>query len=70
MLRLLAVRPFIGAVILGIPVLLLIAVGLITIMALKFLVIFVLPAVIVFWLLKRIFRGRSRPAPAESAASA
>ena len=66
MLRLLAVRPFIGTVILGFPVLLLILAGLAAIFALKFLVIFVLPVVIVVWLVKRLKRYRPMPAPAPS----
>lgn len=70
MLRLLAVRPILGAVILGFPVLLLIVVGLVAIFALKFLVIFVLPVVIIVWLLKRITRYRPEPAPAPSEPSA
>ena len=70
MLRLLAVRPILGTVILGFPVLLLIVVGLVAIVALKFLVIFVLPVVIIVWLLKRITRYRPAPAPAPSEPSA
>ena len=70
MLRLFAVRPFLGTVILGIPVLLLIAVGLLTIMIVKFLVIFVLPAVLVIWLFRRIVRGRPRPDAADGPATA
>ena len=64
MLRLFAVRPILGAVILGFPVLLLVIVGLVAIFALKFLVIFVLPVVIVVWLIKRLTRYRHAPAPA------
>ncbi len=70
MLRLLAVRPVLGTVILGIPVLLLIAVGLVTIMALKFVVLFVLPVMVAVWLFRRIVRGRSRPAATEGTTSA
>lgn len=70
MLRLFAVRPFLGTVILGIPVLLLIAVGLMTILMVKFFVVFVLPVMLVIWLFKRIFRGRLRPAPADGPATA
>jgi hypothetical protein len=56
LLRLFALRPFLTMAILGIPVLVLIAVGLLTIMALKFVVFVVLPVVAVIWLVRRVFR--------------
>lgn len=54
LLRLFAVRPLLGMAILGIPVVILIAVGLITIVALKFLVLVVLPIVLIVWVARRI----------------
>ncbi|HEU4990781.1 MAG: hypothetical protein KGL93_06345 [Gemmatimonadota bacterium] len=56
LLRLFALRPFLTMAILGIPVLVLIAVGLVTIFALKFLVFIVLPVALVIWLLRRLWR--------------
>lgn len=53
--RLFAVRPFLTMAILGIPVIILIAVGLFTIMALKFLVFIVLPIVLIVWVLRKLF---------------
>jgi hypothetical protein len=59
--RLFQLRPFFTMVILGIPVIILVMVGLFTIFALKFLVFFVLPVVAVVWLFRKLFR---RPGPA------
>jgi len=56
LLRLFALRPFLTMAILGIPVLVLIAVGLLTIIVLKFVVFVVLPVVAVIWLVRRVFR--------------
>jgi hypothetical protein len=39
----------------GIPIIILVAVGLITIMALKFIVFIVLPIVLVVWLFRKVF---------------
>ncbi len=58
LLRLFALRPFLTIAILGIPVIVLIAVGLFTILALKFLVLVVLPIVLVVWLVRRVLRPR------------
>ena len=60
--RLFLLRPLFTTAILGVPVLILIAVGLFTIMALKFLVFIVLPIAIVVWVLRKLF-GRSDTAP-------
>jgi membrane protein implicated in regulation of membrane protease activity len=57
--RLIALRPFLGMAILGIPILLLIAVGLVTILAFKFIVFIVLPIVAVVWLVRRCTRSSS-----------
>jgi hypothetical protein len=54
-LRLFALRPFLSLAILGIPVVILIAVGLLTIMALKFLVFVVAPIVLIIWVLRKLF---------------
>ena len=54
LLRLFALRPFLTMAILGIPVIVLIAVGLLTIVLVKFLVFVVLPIVAVVWLVRRV----------------
>lgn len=54
-LRLFALRPFLTMAIFGIPVLILIAVGLATIWTLKLLVFVVLPILAVIWVLRMIF---------------
>ena len=56
LIRLFALRPFLTMAILGIPVIVLIAVGLFTIVAFKFLVFIVLPVALVVWLLRRVMR--------------
>jgi len=60
-LRLLALRPLLGLAILGFPIILLVAVGLITILAFKFLVFIVLPIVAVVWLVRTFKRSSSAP---------
>ena len=55
LLRLFALRPFLTMAIFGIPVLILIAVGLFTILALKFLLFVVLPIALVVWLIRSLF---------------
>lgn len=57
LLRLFALRPFLTMGILGFPVLLLIAVGLVTIFALKALVFVVIPAAIVIWLVRKAYKS-------------
>jgi hypothetical protein len=57
--RLFMLRPFLTMAILGIPVAILIAVGLFTIMALKFFVYIVLPIILVVWILRKLFGGDS-----------
>jgi type IV secretory pathway VirB3-like protein len=59
--RLFVLRPFLTMAILGIPIIILVAVGLITIMALKFLVFVVLPIALVVWVLRRLFWNRDTP---------
>lgn len=59
--RLFHLRPFLTMAILGIPVIILVMVGLFTIFALKALIFFVLPVIAIVWLLRKLF---SRPGPA------
>jgi hypothetical protein len=59
--RLFALRPFLTSAIIGIPIILLIAIGVFTVLTLKFLFFIVLPIGLVVWLLRRIF-GRPRTA--------
>jgi hypothetical protein len=61
-IRLFALRPIFTLAIFGIPIVILIAVGLFTIMALKFLVFFVLPVALIVWVVKKVFsKGESTP---------
>jgi hypothetical protein len=60
--RLFALRPFLTLALFGIPVFILIAIGLFTVMALKFLVFIVLPIFLVVWILRKIF-GADRSTP-------
>ena len=61
LIRLLVLRPLLGIAILGFPILLLVVVGLVTILAFKFLVFIVLPIVAVVWLIRTIKRSSSTP---------
>jgi hypothetical protein len=54
-LRLFALRPLLTLAIMGIPVILLIAVGLLTIVVVKFVVFVVLPIVLIIWLFRKLF---------------
>ena len=62
-LRLFALRPFLTMAILGIPIVLLIAIGLLTVMVLKFVVFFVLPIVLIVWLFRKLFGKNSETPP-------
>lgn len=62
LLRLFALRPLLTLVIFGIPLFVLVAVGLLTIVAFKVLVFVVLPIVAVIWLLRRLSRSGDSPA--------
>ena len=64
-LKLFALRPILSLAILGFPIILLVAVGLLTIMALKFLVFVVAPIVIIIWVFKKIF-GKNESSPPSS----
>jgi hypothetical protein len=61
-LRLFALRPFLTMAILGIPVVLLIGIGLLTVMILKFVIFVVLPIALIVWLFRRLF-GKSSETP-------
>lgn len=61
-LRLFALRPLLSLAIFGIPVLLLVAVGLVTIFALKAAVFIVLPVVLVVWLYRRLSKDETTSA--------
>jgi hypothetical protein len=54
-LRVIALRPLLSLAIFGFPIILLVAVGLLTIMALKFFLFVVLPIVIIVWVIRKIF---------------
>ena len=55
-LRLFALRPLLSMAIFGIPILALVAIGLVTVVALKVLVFIVLPILLIWWLVKRARR--------------
>jgi hypothetical protein len=59
LLRLFALRPLFSLMIFGFPLLLLVAVGLFAIVALKFVVFFVLPVALAIWVLRKLFRSGS-----------
>jgi hypothetical protein len=61
-LRLFALRPLLTLTLFGIPILILVVVGLLTIWALKIFVIVVLPIMLVIWLIKRM-KGSSDTPP-------
>ena len=58
LLRLLALKPLLTMVIFGIPILVLIVVGLAAVALVKLLVFIVLPIAVGVWLLRKLFRGR------------
>jgi hypothetical protein len=62
LLRLLALRPLLSLAIFGIPILVLVAVGLFTILALKLLVFIVLPVLAIVWLFRKFSRSGDWPA--------
>jgi hypothetical protein len=62
LLRLLALRPLLSIAIFGIPLLVLVAVGLFTILALKLFVFVVLPVIAIVWLFRRFSRSGDWPA--------
>jgi type IV secretory pathway VirB3-like protein len=58
LLRLFALRPFLTMAIMGVPVLILVAIGMLTVVIFKVL-LFVVPIVFVVWLLRRMMRSSS-----------
>jgi hypothetical protein len=60
-LRIFALRPILSLAILGFPIILLVAVGLLTIMALKFFIFVVVPIVVIVWVVKKIFGKNDSP---------
>jgi hypothetical protein len=62
LLRLLALRPLLSIAIFGIPLLVLVAIGLFTILALKLLVFIVLPVIAIVWLFRKFSRSGDWPA--------
>ncbi|MCU0624595.1 MAG: hypothetical protein MUF53_12155 [Gemmatimonadaceae bacterium] len=61
LLRLAALRPLLGAAIFGIPVLVLIAIGLFAVWLLKFLLYIVLPVAVVVWLVRKLRQPAAAP---------
>lgn len=61
-LKLFALRPILSLAILGFPIILLVAVGLLTIMALKFLIFVVAPIVVIVWVVRKLF-GKDEGTP-------
>lgn len=61
LLRLFALRPLLTLAIFGIPIVLLVAVGLFTILALKLFFFIVLPIMVVVWLFRKITRSGDAP---------
>jgi type IV secretory pathway VirB3-like protein len=62
LLRLFALRPLLTLAIFGIPIIVLVAVGLLTIIALKLFIFIVLPVLIVVWLIRKLTRSGDAPA--------
>jgi type IV secretory pathway VirB3-like protein len=62
LLRLFALRPLLTLAIFGIPIIVLVAVGLLTIIALKLFIFIVLPVLIVVWLIRKLTRSGDSPA--------
>lgn len=58
LMRLVAVRPVLGTMVLGFPVLLLIGLGLLSIFLFKLVVFVVLPIALCVWLFRKLFRSR------------
>jgi hypothetical protein len=62
LLRLFALRPLLTLALFGIPIIVLVAVGLFTILALKLFFFIVLPILVVVWLVRRVTRSGDEPA--------
>lgn len=63
--RLFALRPLLSFAILGVPVLALVALGLVTVMVLKLLFFVVLPIVLVVWIVRKVFAPYDNTAPTD-----
>ncbi len=61
LLRLFALRPILAGTLVGIPVLTLLMLGLATALFLKALLFLILPALLVFWIVKRVTRHGDEP---------
>jgi hypothetical protein len=62
LLRLFALRPLLTLALFGIPIIVLVAVGLFTILALKLFFFIVLPILVVVWLVRKVTRSGDEPA--------
>lgn len=62
LLRLLALRPLLTLAIFGIPIVVLVAVGLFAILALKLFFFVVLPVLAIVWLVRKLTRSGDAPA--------
>lgn len=62
LLRLFALRPLLTLAIFGIPLIVLVAVGLFTILALKLFFFVVLPVLAIVWLFRKLTRSGDAPA--------
>jgi type IV secretory pathway VirB3-like protein len=62
LLRLFALRPLLTLAIFGIPIIVLVAVGLFAILALKLFFFVVLPVLVVVWLVRKVTRWGDAPA--------
>ena len=62
LLRLFALRPLLTLALFGIPIIVLVAVGLLTIIALKLFIFIVLPVLVVVWLIRKLTRSGDAPA--------
>ena len=61
-LRLFALRPLLTIAIMGIPLLVLIVIGLAAVIFLKLFIFIILPIAAVVWLMRRVFRSSHEPA--------
>ena len=61
-LRLFALRPLLTIAIMGIPLLVLIVIGLAAVLFLKLFIFIILPIAAVVWLMRRVFRTSHGPA--------
>jgi hypothetical protein len=61
LLRLFALRPILAGSLVGVPIVTLLLLGLATALFLKALLYLVLPALLVFWVVKRVMHGRNEP---------